>query len=344
MRFSLLFFATGDHAAEQYRLLLQAARAADEAGLEAVWMPERHFHPFGAPFPNPAVTAAAVAAVTSRVQIRAGSVVLPLHDPLRVVEEWSVVDQLSGGRVGLAFASGWNPTDFVLAPQNFADRRRILREQIDEFTALWASESVERAGPDGAATEVSTYPRPVRDRPPLWLTAAGSPATFGLAGELGAGVLTHLLGQSFDRLAENLADYGDAIERHGHGAGAERVALMLHTLVSDSEEHAHALAREPLTAYLRSSMDLFSVNRPGSPTADQLTEAELAELLDHTYRDFTADRCLIGSVDSCIPVVQRVAELGVDEIACLIDFGVGTDDVLSAIKSLTELQRRCADL
>jgi alkanesulfonate monooxygenase SsuD/methylene tetrahydromethanopterin reductase-like flavin-dependent oxidoreductase (luciferase family) len=44
--------------------------------------------------------------VTSRIRLRAGSVVLPLHDPVRVAEEWAVVDQLSNGRVDLAFAQG----------------------------------------------------------------------------------------------------------------------------------------------------------------------------------------------------------------------------------------------
>ena len=65
------------------------------------------------------VTSAAVAVVTERVEIRAGSVVLPLHNPIRVAEDWSVVDNLSNGRVGLSFASGWHANDFALAPDNF---------------------------------------------------------------------------------------------------------------------------------------------------------------------------------------------------------------------------------
>ena len=43
-----------------------------------------------------------------------GSVVLPLHSPIRVAEEWSVVDNLSGGRVGISFAAGWQPNDHVV--------------------------------------------------------------------------------------------------------------------------------------------------------------------------------------------------------------------------------------
>jgi len=77
---------------------------------------ERHFHRFGGSYTNPSVTSAIIAAVTNRIAIRAGSVVLPLHDPIRVAEEWSIVDNLSGGRVGMAIASGWHVDDFVFAP------------------------------------------------------------------------------------------------------------------------------------------------------------------------------------------------------------------------------------
>ena len=95
-----------------------AARVADAHGFNAVWTPERHFHAFGGPYPNPSVTGAAIAAVTHKVEIRAGSCVVPLHHPARVAEEWSVIDNLSNGRVGISFASGWMPEDFLLRPEN----------------------------------------------------------------------------------------------------------------------------------------------------------------------------------------------------------------------------------
>jgi len=96
LEFSLFYFAGDeDLGVDKYQLLTEGAKFADQNGFTAVWSPERHFHAFGGIFPNPSVTSAALAMVTNRVQIRAGSVVLPLHDPLRVAEEWSVVDNLS---------------------------------------------------------------------------------------------------------------------------------------------------------------------------------------------------------------------------------------------------------
>jgi flavin-dependent trigonelline monooxygenase, oxygenase component len=343
MKFSLFFFANGDDAAEQYRLLLEAARFADDEGFSAVWTPERHFHDFGAPFPNPAVTGAAVAAVTSRVGVRAGSVVLPLHDTLRVAEEWAVVDQISGGRAGVAIASGWNPQDFVLAPDKFVDNKLAMREGVAELRALWAGEAVERRGPQGQARQIRTHPGPRQEDIPLWITAAGSEETFTWAGSQGCGVLTHLLGQSWERLEDNLVAYSEALEAAGHGIERERVSVMLHTLVAGDQREALAIARGPLTEYMRSSMSLFGLKSPESAPGEVAPEA-LDELLDHAYQEYALTRCLIGSVDSCLPLVESLADLGVDEIACLIDFGVGTEQVLDGLRTLNRLKARCAEL
>src|SRR5215469_15811081 len=138
MEFSLFFFAdSGAAGGEGYDLLLESARFADAHGFTAVWTPERHFHSFGGLYPNPAVTGAAVAAVTERLGIRAGSVVAPLHHPVRIAEEWSVVDNISDGRVGVSFASGWHARDFVLNPDHYEDRKDEMIRCVETVRRLW---------------------------------------------------------------------------------------------------------------------------------------------------------------------------------------------------------------
>jgi len=87
-------------------MLLESAKFAVDNGFAAVWTPERHFQRFGGLYGSPSVTAAALSVVTKRIAIRAGSVVLPLQNPLRVAEEWAMIDNLSNGRVAIAAASG----------------------------------------------------------------------------------------------------------------------------------------------------------------------------------------------------------------------------------------------
>src|SRR5690606_23519463 len=186
----------GEHADDKYELLIEGAKFADRHGFYAVWTPERHFHAFGGLYPNPSVASAALAVVTERVKILAGSCVLPLYSPIRVAEEWALVDNLSKGRVGISFAAGWQPNDFVLMPGNFAERKDIMLRDIDTVRRLWRGETVHLPGPQGKDVAVRTLPRPVQPELPVWLTAAGNPDTFREAGARGFNMLTHLLGQS----------------------------------------------------------------------------------------------------------------------------------------------------
>ncbi|MGZ4765262.1 MAG: MupA/Atu3671 family FMN-dependent luciferase-like monooxygenase, partial [Ilumatobacteraceae bacterium] len=227
MEFSLFYFAAdaGGPARDRYRLLLEGAKFADQHGFAAVWTPERHFHEFGGLYPNPALTSAAIAVVTERVEIRAGSVVLPLHNPIAVAEDWSVVDNLSNGRVGLSFASGWHANDFALAPDNFARRRELMGEGIETIRSLWRGESVTVRSGDGREIEVAMFPPPVQRAPKIWITAGGSPATFEMAGRIGASILTNLLVMSQDDLVSNVAAYRAAYRAAGH-AGDGHVTLM----------------------------------------------------------------------------------------------------------------------
>jgi len=141
MDFSLFFFANHEGADDQkYSLITEASQWADTHDFVAVWLPERHFHAFGGLSPNPSVVAAALSTITDNVQLRSGSVVTPLHDPIRIVEEWSAVDNLSNGRVGLGVACGWVPNDFVISgnQESFATRKDVFAQSIDTI-ANWAS-------------------------------------------------------------------------------------------------------------------------------------------------------------------------------------------------------------
>ncbi len=335
--FSLFYFAAGERASgrDGYRLLLEGARWADRSGFEAVWTPERHFHAFGGQYPNPSVTSAALATITERVRLRAGSVVLPLHDPIRVAEEWAVVDNLSDGRVEVSFASGWHADDFVLAPERYERRREAMFEGIEEVRRLWRGGTTERVGGSGATVRVGTLPRPVQPELPVWVTAAGSPDTFFQAGRIGAHLLTHLLGQSVEELAERVRAYREGRREGGHDPESGRVALMLHTFVGDDDAEVRAAVRGPFREYLRTSFDLV-LRMAGRAAADpsSLSPADVETMLDSAFERFYRTSGLMGTPDACLATVRRVRAAGVDEVACLVDFGVDDDRVLASLDRL----------
>ncbi|QSQ26356.1 amino acid adenylation domain-containing protein [Pyxidicoccus parkwayensis] len=342
--FSLFYFAADDGTpgAERYRLLMEGARFADQHGFEAVWTPERHLHSFGGLYPSPALTSAAVAAITRRVDIRAGSVVLPLHHPVRVAEEWSFVDNLSNGRVGISVAAGWHANDFVLAPERYSERREQSRKDLDLVRRLWRGDAVKLPNGTGEPVEVRIRPSPVQRELPIWLTAAGNPDTFRDAGRMGAGVLTHLLGQRWEELRERIALYRESWREAGH-PGEGHVTLMLHTFVGQDVERVRETVEGPLRRYLSSSADLMrGLGRtlgmdlePGSVRPE-----DLSTLTDRAFARFFETGGLFGTPRTCREQVARIDALGVDEVACLIDFGVDTDTVLAHLPALDAVRQR----
>ncbi|MFW6049754.1 MAG: MupA/Atu3671 family FMN-dependent luciferase-like monooxygenase [Myxococcota bacterium] len=352
--FSLFYFASdeGESDSDKYRLLMDGARFADRHGFEAVWTPERHFHAFGGLYPNPSVASAAIAAVTERVAIRAGSCVLPLHHPLRVAEEWALVDNLSNGRVGISFASGWQPNDFVLRPESFGDPKGTMLRDLDVVRRLWRGEELELDGPKGPV-RVRTLPRPVQRELPFWLTAAGNPATFEAAGRAGAGLLTHLLGQSVKELGAKIERYRQARREAGH-LGDGHVTLMLHAFVGEDEDEVKERVRGPLERYLASSMSLIREHawsfpafrrqaREGASFEDdfqRLSPEDAEALIEHAFERYYENSGLFGTPDRALRMVEACRSIGVDEIACLIDFGVDSDTVLAHLPMLAELRAR----
>lgn len=342
MNFSLMFFAslaTGD-AAGHYRMLLDAARIADREGFAGIWTPERHFDDFGGVFPNPALTNAALAVVTHRVQLRAGSVISPLHDPVLIAEDWAMIDNLSQGRAAVSFGSGWNPNDFALAPGAYSRRKDLMWEQIDTVQALWRGERVRRINGVGEDVEISLTPRPVQRHLPVWITTGATPETFILAGSSGANLLTHMITQDFSELAERIGQYREGRRSGGHDPESGCVTVMLHTFVGTDSAHAREVAGGPLRDYLASALqlDMKAAASRGDGYDDELLE-ELLELRLERYFDGIG---LLGDVDECVAVAERFAAIGVDDIACLVDFGVAPGDALGGIERLCAVKDRCS--
>ncbi len=350
--FSIFLWGADDQvSANKYDLMLHAGRFGDEHGFAAVWTPERHFHAFGGPYPNPAVTGAALAAVTSNIQIRAGSCVVPLHHPVRVAEEWAVIDNLSSGRAAISFASGWQPDDFLLRPEAFKENKKIMVEAIDQVRRLWRGEALSFTNGVGKDVAVVTQPRPVQAELPFWVTTAGNPETFRIAGESGANLLTHLLGQSLDELEGKVQVYREGRKSAGLDPSTGVVSLMLHTYVGTDDAQVKARVRQPMKDYLRSSVNLIkgfawafpAFKKPKSGggeelALDGLSEDDLDTILDFAFERYYESSGLFGTPEKCLDVLRRLQAIGVNDIACLIDFGVPTAQVKEGLVHLAELK------
>lgn len=348
MDFGLMFFSSAapQSSGGRYRLLTEAARFADERGFRCVWTPERHFHPFGGLFPNPSVLGAALAMITRQIEIRAGSLISPLHDALRIAEEWSVVDNLSRGRVAISFGAGWNIEDFVLRPEAYANRQALMYHQIREVRALWRGERVPRLDSNGREIRVGVHPPPVQAELPVWVTSSGSVQTFVSAGAVGANLLTHLIGQTLEQTAEKVRQYRQAREENGFDPATGKVSLMLHTFLGSDLDAVRERVRAPFRQYLRSALSLEQLAAAGGGAisgghrieAHEIPPDALEELLDLTFERYFQSASLMGTPESCREMLWRAEEAGIDEIACLIDFLDDHGVVLAGLEPLDELR------
>jgi natural product biosynthesis luciferase-like monooxygenase protein len=246
----------------------------------------------------------------------------------------------------MAFASGWHATDFALRPESYRCRRQVVLETVDQVRRLWRGETMAVLDGVGNTQHVGIFPPPVQRELPVWITSAGGVETFRNAGRAGAGLLTHLLGQEPDELAGKIAEYRAAFAEHGPATGGRgQVVLMVHTFLGDDEDEVRRTVHRPLCDYLRSSLGLLLGSQADGAAPvdiDRLPPEEIDFLVQRAFDRYLEHGGLLGTVATCRKAVERFRAIGVDEIACLIDFGLPAKVVLNGLEHLGELRVACA--
>lgn len=340
MRMSFLFFSDvrqdiSDQA--KYAFMREVTLFADQHGFEAIYLPERHFHEFGSIYANSAVMAAHLIPQTSRVRFRTAGVSLPLHHPAAVVEAWAMNDVLSGGRIDLGFGSGWNKGDFVYAPDRYETRREFCSQTIPVVERLWAGESVAFPGPGGQDIEVQVFPRPLQPKLNVWLLVSQNDEGFAHAGRSGYNVFTMLYGNNLDAMAHKIRIYRQARASVGLDPDAGTVTLTLHALLLDSMKRVEAAVREPFRQYIMSSLQAHMQAKVDQGQGQPLSQAEKDKMLDYAYQRYFQTAALFGTVADAKERISQAKAAGVDEIACLVDFGVDYDVVRESLPYLARL-------
>ncbi len=133
--------------AQRYRLGLEQIVWAEQCGFDSAWVAQHHFVETEGGLPSPFVFLAQAAARTSTIRLGTGVVTLPLENALRVAEDASVLDAMSGGRLEIGFGTGGTPAAFAAFGQESANRSAVYAESLAEILAAWRGEAL-RNGPN----------------------------------------------------------------------------------------------------------------------------------------------------------------------------------------------------
>jgi alkanesulfonate monooxygenase SsuD/methylene tetrahydromethanopterin reductase-like flavin-dependent oxidoreductase (luciferase family) len=143
---------------------LEQAKLAEQVGLDSIWYTEHHFLNWN---PNVMGMCAAVAAVTSRIQLGPSVVLAPLHNPIKLAEECAMLDVLSNGRFTIGVGLGYRDVEYAGFNVRRAVRAPMTEELVQVMKLAWSEEPVTFKGKHWSFDKVDVYPKPLQAGGPI---------------------------------------------------------------------------------------------------------------------------------------------------------------------------------
>jgi alkanesulfonate monooxygenase SsuD/methylene tetrahydromethanopterin reductase-like flavin-dependent oxidoreductase (luciferase family) len=311
---------------------LEQVSAAEEWGLDAVWLAEIHQQATRSVISAPMTVAAAIAGRTSRIKIGTGVQVLPLTHPLRLAEETATVDQISRGRLLMGVGRSGNPRAYAAYGVPYSESRERFYETLEVLKLAWTQTSFSFHGKYHHFDEARAVPRPYQQPHPPIRIAGASEDTFPMLGRLGYPLFVAVRSGSLSGLAPDLKAYRAAYKEAGHpGEGQVYLRLSMHLADTDSQATSEA-EDSTMWGYKRLVTQL-----EGSPNARR--RAELADVLTLTYDAVLRDKVVIGSPEQVSDrLLQLHEEMGIDGILAELNFGarIPPDMMMRSLRLLCE--------
>jgi alkanesulfonate monooxygenase SsuD/methylene tetrahydromethanopterin reductase-like flavin-dependent oxidoreductase (luciferase family) len=319
----------GEQRQRVYREAIELAEVAEEAGLDAVFIPEHHQQP-DAYLPSPFVMGGAIAARTQRIGINTGIMVLPLWHPLRVAEDVSVLDVISGGRSGLGVGLGLVEREYDQFGIDIRTAVGRFTEQIDILKRAFGEERFTFHGRHFNFDDVSLQPRPIQQpRPPIWLGGMKD-ASVQRAGRLGDGWITDPLHN-----IASMSAWADLYRAAARKAGnPEWIWLQRDVWVAETRKEVERDWAPHLVADWRFYFFALGLDKRFNPEHEPWIR-DVTRPEDITFERLEADRVLAGTPDHVASELSRwAAAVRPDGVCFRLRFphGPGHAETLRALR------------
>jgi probable LLM family oxidoreductase len=287
---------------------IKAAVLADQVGLDVFGVGEHHRLDFAVS--SPAVVLAAIAQATKRIRLTSAVTVLSAADPVRVFQDFSTVDLISGGRAEIIAGRGVFTEPFPLFGFDLRDYDRLFSEKLDLLRKLGRTERIAWSGDfRSPLLNAEISPRPIQQELPIWIGVGGTPQSAVRAGELGLPMALAVLGGPIAAIKPIVDLYREAGQRAGHPLSHLKVSINSHAYIGRDAQQARELHRAFYQQYLREAM-------PRGKRPIQLSPAEFQSMTG------AGTALMVGSVQEMIDkIMQEYELLHHDRFLAQIDVG-----------------------
>ena len=236
-------------AEQRMRDLMAEIELADQVGLDVFGVGEHHRKDYIVS--APAVVLAAASQRTKRIRLTSAVSVISSDDPVRIFQEFSTVDLLSGGRAEIMAGRGSFIESYPLFGYDLNDYDALFTEKLDLLLKLRESEHITWSGRMRATLSgQGVYPRPVQDRLPVWIAVGGTPQSAVRAGRLGLPMALAIIGGMPERFATFVSLYRQAGRQAGHDESILRLGINSHGFIAEDSQRAGDDFFEPMAAVM----------------------------------------------------------------------------------------------
>jgi alkanesulfonate monooxygenase SsuD/methylene tetrahydromethanopterin reductase-like flavin-dependent oxidoreductase (luciferase family) len=292
---------------------------AEQIGMNSAWIGEHHFNRRGC-VPMPSMVHANIAALTSRIRLGPAVVVLPIHHPVQVAEEWASLDQLSGGRVDFATGRGYDSHEYTPFDIDYQQSAEIFDEGLELLTMCWNEDGpVNFKGKFYQADNLEVCPKPMQ-KPFRPYMGSFSEYSMGLAARHDWNLMLAPFAASlvFGGLEQAIEAYRELCIKAGGTPRGVKISYFIH--ICDAPEDDY-FAADGLIDYFTLS-GLRAKSGPGvklPPTMAYYQKIREA-LADIKKEDLSNHSILVGSPQKIIDRLKEIEALGVEEVMLYFNY------------------------
>lgn len=323
----------GVSVAQRYEEMIAEVALADKLGFYSWGTSEQHFSPPRFTVSAPEVLYAAIARETDNIKLRIMcSVLLKWNHPILVAERLATLDIVSNGRAEIATARSNNLTTLGAFGVDPSETRVQWEDGLAVLIKAMSDEVLEHDGPVWQIPPRQIVPQPLqKPHPAIWVSAS-SVDTHRMAGERGIGVLTFENYFGFDYLQTCLDAYREGLKAGKSIAPARNASAGLYVATAycaETRDEARRIARDVALGYFKFILDLYVPL--GKRSSYEYLDEKMTRLLNNEGNlDFLINETpsvMIGTPDDFIQRLEKLKEMGVDEVLLRVD-GVPHADIM----------------